>query len=288
MREGVSVVIPCYNAAKFLRETLDSVLAQDYEGPLEVLVADDDSTDGSAEIIESYGSPVILLPKPPEVGRSAAIARNRCLAAATQPLVAFLDADDLWFPSHLSALAEVMQARPELGLAFDSGYHMSEDGSEVWPRDPATYPLEITPDYLILGCQFGPGQVMVRSSVFERVGLSDESLRHAEEYDLWLRIVEAFPAVHVPNDGFKYRQHGNQKSLKPTLWSEAARVFDKARHRYPYKSSSIRKRRAILNYRFSQIAFREQRRIRAICLLACAAALDPVRAAHEFRRRWIP
>ena len=288
MREGVSVVIPCYNAAKYLRETLDSVLAQDYEGPLEVLVADDGSTDDSVEIIESYGSPVILLPKPPDVGRSAAIARNRCLAVATQPLVAFLDADDLWFPSHLSALAEVMQERPELGLVFDSGYYMSEDGSEVWPWDPTTYPSEITPDYLILGCQFAPGQVMVRRSVFEDIGLSDESLRHAEEYDLWLRIVEAFPAAHVPNDGHKYRRHANQKSLKPTLWSEAARVFDKARHRYPYKRSSIRKRRAILDYRFSQIAFREQHRIRAIWLLACAAALDPIRAAHELRRRWIP
>jgi len=285
MPEGVSVVIPCYNAAKYLRETLDSVLAQDYEGPLEVLVADDGSTDGSPEIVKSYGPPVQLLPKPPDVDRAASIARNRCLRAATQPLVAFLDADDLWFPGHLSALAKVMHERPDLGLVFDKRYYMSEDGSTLWGPDPPTYPSEVTPDYLLLACQFGPGQVMVRRSVFDRVGLSDESLRHSEEYDLWLRIVEVFPAAHVPNDGFKYRQHPTQKSLKPTLWTEAARVFEKARRRYPYRRSTIRKRRAVLAYRFAQIAQREGRYVRAGCLMLKAAALDPSRALQELARR---
>jgi hypothetical protein len=122
---------------------------------------------------------------------------------------------------------------------------------------------------------------MVRRSVFDRVGLFDETLPHAEDYDMWLRIVEEFPAAHVPTYGFMYRAHPNQKSLKPTLWPTAALVFERARKRYPYSRSAIRRRKAVLAYRFSQLAFREGRYGRGMSLLLKAAVLDPLRASRE-------
>jgi glycosyltransferase involved in cell wall biosynthesis len=284
MPDGVSVVIPCYNAAKYLRETLDSVLAQDYQGLLEILVADDDSTDGSREIIESYGPPVQLLPKPSDSARSASAARNRCLRAATQPLVAFLDADDAWFPTHLSSLAEAMHERPDLALVIDDQYFMSQDGTALSP-DSAEYPSQLTPDYLLLACQFGPGQVMVRRAIFDSVGLFDETLRHAEEYDMWLRIVEVAPAAYIPNDGCKYRLHPAQKSLKATLWEDAAVVMHNACKRYRYRWRSIRKRKAVLAYRFGQIALRQRRILNGLLFMAKAAMLDPARAVITIRNR---
>ena len=231
MREGVSVVIPCYNAAKYLRETLDSVLAQDYEGALEVLVADDGSTDDSAEIVASYGPPVLLLQKPAHEESSAAAARNRCLKAATQPLVAFLDADDVWLPGHISALADAITRDPELGLVYDSACTMPEDGHpvEVWHglNEPP-----LTPDDFLLDCSFGTGSVMVRRCVFDRVGMFDETLCHSEDHDMWLRIIEQYPLLHVPVFGFIYRMHGTQKSRKSTLWPTNAKVLAKAEPRY--------------------------------------------------------
>jgi len=293
MREGVSVVIPCYNAAKYIRETLDSVFAQQYDGPLEVLVADDGSMDGSQEIIASCGSTVRLLPRPEDRQRSAAAARNRCLEVATQPLVAFLDADDLWLPGHLAALADAMGKRPEVGLAYDDGYCTTDGSCKLGAVSSEPHRSSTTPDDLLLGQHFPPAAVMVRRNVFQRVGVFDESLPHAEDHDMWLRIVELFPAAHVPEYGFMYRIHANQKSLKSTLWPTAAIVFEKARKRYPYCRRSIRKRRAVLAYRFSETAFSQRQILRGVVFLAAAGLLDPLRAVAQiyselswvFRRR---
>lgn len=282
---GVSVVIPCYNAARFIRETLDCVLAQNYDGPLEILVADDGSDDGSPEIVASYGPPVRLLVKKPGEQSSASCARNRCLRAATQPLVAFLDADDLWLPGHLTALADAMQRHPELGLVYDKGYFAASDGRAEEPVFAEPHVPRVLPDTLILEQCFPPAGVMARRSAFAQVGLFDEILRHAEDYDMWLRIVENFPAMHVPVYGFKYRLHENQKSLRPALWKNVELVLQKAQLRRDYNRLSLRKRRAVIAYRFAEIAFREGRRLSGAWLLAKASSLDPQRAVNEAWRR---
>ena len=282
---GVSVIIPCYNAAAFLHETLESVISQEYPGPLEVLVADDDSTDGSREIAESFGPPVRVLPKPPEAKRGVAAARNRCIRAATQPLVAFLDADDLYMPGHLNALAEVMMARPELGLVYDRGFDFDSSSGQILnrrfsePHEPRT-----TPDKLLLDQCFGTGDVMVRRSVFDRVGLFDESLRHGEDHDMWLRIVEVFSAAYVPFDGFRYRQHAKQAIKNLALWRQGEWVLAKAVARYPYSRTAVRKRRAVLAYRMALAAQQAHRPAVATMLFAKAGILDPFRAIQEMRR----
>jgi hypothetical protein len=100
----ISVVIPCYNGTKFLRETLDSVLAQTLPA-LEVIVVDDGSTDGSAGIADSYGPPVRVIRQP---NQGESVARNRGIEEAKGEWVAFLDADDLWLPDKLAEQAKLM------------------------------------------------------------------------------------------------------------------------------------------------------------------------------------
>ncbi len=97
MDQSVSVVIPCYNAARFLRETLDSVLNQTH-APLEVLVIDDGSTDESAAIAQSYGPPIRVICQP---NQGESVARNRGIEEARGEWIAYLDADDLWLPEKL-------------------------------------------------------------------------------------------------------------------------------------------------------------------------------------------
>jgi hypothetical protein len=182
-----------------------------------------------------------------------------------------------------------LTAQPELGLVYDKGYDVAANGRVMCSRFPEPHRPLTRPEDLILDCCIGTGHVMVRRTVFDRVGLFDETLRNSADHDMWLRILEAFPAAHVPVYGFCYRFHSEQCSLSPRLWLAGVRVLEKARQRYPYPASVIRKRKAVLSYHFSEIAFRERRRVTAVLLLAKAALLDPARALREgFRlcRKW--
>src|SRR5438876_11081070 len=110
--DGVSVVIPCYNAAAHLRACVASALAQDGVGAVEVLGGDDGSADASRRIAESFGPPVRVLGHAGGRNRGVSATRNLCLRAALRPLVAFLDADDLWLPGHLAALVRALDEAP--------------------------------------------------------------------------------------------------------------------------------------------------------------------------------
>ena len=105
MDQSVTVVIPCYNAARFLRQTLESVLNQTH-APLEVLVIDDGSTDESAAIAQSYGPPVRVICQP---NQGESVARNRGIEEARGDWIAYLDADDLWLPEKLERQLAAVQ-----------------------------------------------------------------------------------------------------------------------------------------------------------------------------------
>jgi glycosyltransferase involved in cell wall biosynthesis len=122
--QTVSVVIPCYNGARFLRETLDSALAQT-SPTLEVIVVDDGSTDDSAALAESYGPPVRVIRQP---NQGESVARNRGIAEARGEWVAFLDADDLWLPEKLAEQGKLMA--PEVGAVCSANRARYPDGRE--------------------------------------------------------------------------------------------------------------------------------------------------------------
>ena len=105
----ISVVIPAYNHGRFLREAIDSVLAQTY-APLEIIVVDDGSTDDTEQIVRSYGDRVRYI-RQQNAGVGAA--RNNGIANARGEYVAFLDSDDLWLPEKLAVQVEYMRRHPE-------------------------------------------------------------------------------------------------------------------------------------------------------------------------------
>jgi glycosyltransferase involved in cell wall biosynthesis len=283
--EGVSVVIPCYNSGQYLRVCLESVLQQEHDGPLEVLVGDDGSTDDSAAIAESFGVAVRVLRHPGGENRGVSATRNLCIQAASRSFIAFLDADDLWLPGHLNALVGALVASPAVGLAYDNGYYMGPDG-EAYGQRLAHDHTTLDPARLLLDCCLAVNGVVVPKRVFECVGLFDESLRYGEDHDMWLRILEAFPAVFVPVFGFVYRQHAQQSTRSTELmWQQAARVLAKARLRYPYRRSALRKRTAVISYRCGECALRQRQFLRGALFLGKAAVCDPPRAVGEVARR---
>lgn len=158
MNTSVSVVIPAHNAARFIGQAIESVFQQREASTgldLDVIVVDNTSTDATCDVVQrDFGSKVRLLhePKP-----GAACARNTGVAAATEPLIAFLDADDLWLPGKLAAQSAALTAHPDVSLVFCHGAEFS-DPAAAFPCNLESRPF------------LSPPGLLARREVFEIAG----------------------------------------------------------------------------------------------------------------------
>jgi glycosyltransferase involved in cell wall biosynthesis len=206
----VSVVIPCFNAEAFVGEALESVAAQTRR-PLEVLVVDDASTDGSAEVIRAFEG-VRLLENPVNAG--SALSRNRALLEARGDVVAFLDADDVWLPHHLETVVSMLDAHPEAAVGFAAVEHFGSR-SGVWLVDlPEDGPFDAFHACLEATC-VPQMSAVARRDVLAAVGnyrQPEPICAYAEDYDLWLRIARRWPFVYTQKVTARYRWHPGQIS----------------------------------------------------------------------------
>ena len=212
--KGISVIIAAYNREAFLEEAIRSVLAQNYDGPLEIIVSDDGSTDRSVEIAESFDALVRVVRKSEGCSsQGVSGTRNRGLAAATQPYVAFLDSDDFYLPDHLNRAAAVLEQRRELGFVFARMLRMrEEDGRRFF--SPWTRPRVTKRDVrhpVVSGAYVVSTNILVfRSEVFKTVGVFNEAFSNGEDGDLWIRISESYQGAFVDHYGAIYRMaHGS-------------------------------------------------------------------------------
>jgi glycosyltransferase involved in cell wall biosynthesis len=203
--ELISVIIPAYNAALFLRQAVESVLIQAYR-PLEILIVTGPSTDNTSAIAESFGPPIKVIY---EKRLGDAAARNTGLRHASGDLLAFLDADDYWHPDKLAIQLKALSADPTLDMVF--GYIQEFKESNV-PSEP-----------VILGQRL-PAQVagvlLVRRPAFLRVGLYEEEFtlgstvswylraREAELHEICLPETLLYRRIH--NDSLGHRHHAKQ------------------------------------------------------------------------------
>jgi glycosyltransferase involved in cell wall biosynthesis len=179
MNPLVSVIIPVYNGEKYLAEALDSVAAQDYT-PLETIVVDDGSTDGTAQLAQARPEVRYIY----QTNQGGGGARNTGLAAATGDFIAFLDADDVWLPGKLHAQVAYLLAHPEVGIVFTRMESFLEPG--------ATWPAGLNEAYYAQGpVAYLPSALLGRRRVFEQVGLFDASYRTDEDSDWFFRARDA-------------------------------------------------------------------------------------------------
>lgn len=164
MRPSVTVIIPIYDSARYLREAIDSVLGQnsgsETQGSLELLVVDDGSTDNGAALAAAYGPPVRLISTP---HRGHPAARNAGVAAATGDFLAFLDADDLWTADKLSLQLDAFHSDSSLDLVF--GHMQNFISPELTEQERAR--LRCNPTALPGLLQ---GSMLARRESFARVG----------------------------------------------------------------------------------------------------------------------
>jgi glycosyltransferase involved in cell wall biosynthesis len=193
-RPTISVVIPVYNRSALIGQALDSIARQTLPVD-EVVVVDDGSTDGTREAISRHSTPVRYIYQENQ-GPSAA--RNKGIKEARGEYIAFLDSDDLWVSRKNEVQVRHLLAHPEIDCLFGDMANFSGDEvtrqAEIKNPDFHRYleqncdKLDLLFEWLLKENVIPTPTVMVRRSVFNKVGFLDESLRLAEDYDLWLRL----------------------------------------------------------------------------------------------------
>ncbi len=210
----VSVIVTNYNYAHFLQEAVDSVTNQNYKN-LEIIVVDDCSTDNSADVIANLSSSreLIKLKTPQNSGTAAT--RNLGLTAATGEVIAFLDADDYYYPDKIAASVAKILEYDVIGLVY-SDYDIERNG--VKTRE---FKFPFNPMYLAQSCIVSTNSVIAKS-VFDKIGGFNTEIKGMEDYEFYIRASRVTNIVHTPLSLFCYREHGKNKTLttSPMAWKQ--------------------------------------------------------------------
>lgn len=200
-----------YNGARFLKDSIDSILAQTFSD-FELIIVNDGSTDGSAAILAQLVDPrVRVLVNETNIGLTASL--NRGLDVSRGELIARQDADDLALPERLAAQVAFLDEHPEIGLIGTAYQVVDEAGrviaTHVQPRDEAILRWQ-----LLFQNAFCHTSVMLRRKVIPAKHLYDANLAYAQDYDAWSRVMRVTKGYNLPEPLVRYRHHGNTISRK--------------------------------------------------------------------------
>ena len=177
MNPLVSCIVPVFNGERFLGDTLDSIFAQAYR-PIQVIVTDDGSTDGTANVVASYGETIEFIR---QSNRGPASARNQGLSAANGEFIAFLDADDLWRPEKLTRQVARLVADVSIDYSVSHVLNFWEDEvreeSEHLKEHPRAQPI----------AGYVTGTLLARRRIFDEIGCFNEKLAHGDATEWFLR-----------------------------------------------------------------------------------------------------
>lgn len=239
MSSLVSVIVPAYNCAGYVAETLQSVLAQDHAAK-EVIVVNDGSKDNTLEILRGFGDRIRIIDQK-NAGPPAA--RNAGLAAARGKYIAFVDADDIWVQGKLLAQAEHLDAHSEVAAVFTK-WHVwpaEADGSFVQPADICAQHVDGEIDAarsgwlyarLLFDCEILTSSVMVRAAVVQKIGGFDLGLFNGDDYDFWLRLSREGPITKLAKVGVLYRTLPGSVSRTPRATNFEYEVLKRAVQRW--------------------------------------------------------
>lgn len=289
VKNRVSVLVPAFNRADYIKETVDSVLTQDYPN-VELIVVDDGSTDGTFEILSEYAGrgKLKLLTHPGRENKGQSAALNLALDAASGEFIAILDSDDLFLPGKLSTQVEYLNKHPDVGLVYGMGEGVDGSGHWLYDIHSPDHVEPNDPNAVLLDCYFLlPQNALVRRSVYDQVGCFEEDFRAAQDHDMLVRIAEKTRFGFIPIKVFQYRRHGDSISNNGLRrrWTNGFEILIRAKARYPYRASTVRKRNALLNFRMAQVCWQENRYMGAIGYLLKSGLLDPVRALRVITGR---
>ena len=202
----VSVVTPAFNCSGFIEETVLSVSSQDYPR-IEHIVVDGGSTDGTLEILARY--PELRWISEPDQGQSNAI--NKGVRMAQGEILGWLNADDLYLNGAITAAVSELTVDRRLGMVCADHIEIDEFGNQLGRVNSPEVDLDVL---LNRGNIISQPTVFMLRAAFESAGGVNEQYRYAMDYELWLRLVSAFPAKHIPACWAAFRRHDNQLTVR--------------------------------------------------------------------------
>jgi glycosyltransferase involved in cell wall biosynthesis len=204
----VSIVTPCFNAARFIAETIESVLAQDYPA-IEYVIMDGGSDDGTLGILQRYEGRITWRS---ESDRGQADAVNQGFALTHGEIFAFLNADDIYLPSAVTRAVHGFAENPAAAVIYGGAWHVDEQGRRI-----ARYPVEtFEPHKLARRCIICQPAAFIRREAFAACGGLDAGLRFALDYDLWIRLAREHCLVKIDADLAYSRLHPDAKTMGQT------------------------------------------------------------------------
>ena len=211
----VSIMMPAYNAAPYIRAAIDSVLAQSYSN-WELIVVDDGSSDGTGDFAASIGDPRIHLVRQQNLGEASA--RNAALRMCRGEFLAFLDADDVFYPEHLQATAAYLSEHAGCGGVYTDGDELDEAGKRLAPislRRRGPYEGDIFEQVVLASDVIGPpGCAVLRRTVLVEHRLAfDEQIVIGPDWDFLRQVAEVATFGVLPIRSYGYRLHSQSVSV---------------------------------------------------------------------------
>jgi glycosyltransferase involved in cell wall biosynthesis len=229
----VSILVPSFNGAPWLREALDSLLAQTYRN-IEIILLDDASTDDTAAIAAEYESRIRFIRQPKNLGIYDNV--NVGIAEAKGELIATYHADDIYLPAIVEEQVAYLQAHPEVGAVFASDIMVDANGREYGriklPKEvrgdrPLPYPVVLNTLLSYKNNFLVCPTAMVRASVHRDVGVyRQDKYRNTSDLEMWLRIAKHYPIAVLESHLMKYRHfHGNSSQRYHRLRTDVENYF---------------------------------------------------------------
>lgn len=203
----VTIITPSFNQGPFIEQTIRSVLDQDY-APIEYLVFDAGSTDGTAQVLARYGDRLRAVVEP-DHGQADAI--NRGLRRARGEIVAWLNSDDVYLPGAITTAVRYLTDHPQHAMVYGEARYIDAAGSFLAP-----YPTQPVAR-LTEGCYICQPATFMRRQAVATVGYLDTSLHYCMDYDLWLRLARDFAAGYIARPLACSRLHADAKTVAQQL-----------------------------------------------------------------------